>query len=247
MRFCITSIKNKRLNPIILESLTPFSQLMRLKDRVRGNIIVTGFLFLLLCSGSYDAECSGLYEVRWVDDGDTIVLTDGKRVRYTGINSPEVESEYSKAEPFGYEAREFNRRLVYLKKVRLEFDIEKYDQYGRLLAYVFLPDGTFINNAMITAGYAYCLPKKPNVKYEDLFLKSQQNAMLSNIGIWQNLNDETGEYTGNNRSKRFHLKSCPFARKIDKNSIKIYKGKRDAYRDGYAPCKKCLNENSRGD
>jgi micrococcal nuclease len=212
---------------------------MRLKDRIRGSIIVTGFLVLLLCAGSY-AECSGLYEVRWVDDGDTIVLTDGRRVRYIGINSPEVESKYSKAEPFGNEARELNRGLVYLKKVRLEFDIEKYDQYGRLLAYIFLTDGTFINNALITAGYAYCLPKKPNVKYEELFLKSQRNAMLSNKGIWQNLNDDSGEYIGNSRSKRFHLESCPFAGKIDKNSIKIYKGKRDAYRDGYAPCKKCL-------
>ena len=219
---------------------------MRLKNRIRGNIIVTGILFLLLFTGTY-AECSGLYEVRWVDDGDTIVLTDGRRVRYIGINSPEVESEYSKAEPFGDVARELNRELVYLKKVRLEFDIEKYDQYGRLLAYIFLPDGTFINNAIITAGYAYCLPKKPNVKYEELFLKSQQNAMLSNKGIWQNLNDDSGEYAGNSRSKRFHLKSCPFAGKIDKNSIKIYKGKRDAYRDGYAPCKKCLNGKSRGD
>ncbi|MBU2623322.1 MAG: thermonuclease family protein [Proteobacteria bacterium] len=213
---------------------------MRLTDRIRGNIIVTGFLFLLLCTGSY-AECSELYGVRWVDDGDTIVLTDGRRVRYIGINSPEVESKYSKAEPFGDEAREFNRRLVYLKKVRLEFDIEKYDQYDRLLAYVFLPDGTFINNAIITDGYAYCLPKKPNVKYEELFLKSQQNAMLLNNGIWQNLNHNSGEYIGNSRSKRFHLKSCPFAGKIDKESIKIYKGRRDAYRDGYAPCKKCLN------
>ena len=219
---------------------------MRLKDRIRSSIIVSGILFLLLCAGGY-AECSGLFEVRWVDDGDTIVLTDGRRIRYIGINAPEVESEYSKAEPFGDEARGFNRELVYLKKVLLEFDIEKYDQYGRLLAYVFLPDGTFINNAIITAGYAYCLPTKPNLKYEELFLKSQQNAMLSNKGIWQNLNDNPEEYIGNSRSKRFHRKSCPFAGKIDKNSIKIYKGKRDAHRDGYAPCKKCLNENSKGD
>jgi len=219
---------------------------MRLKNRICGNIIVTGFLFLLLCAGSY-AECSELFEVRWVDDGDTIVLKDGRRVRYIGIDSPEIESEHSKAEPFGYAAREFNRRLVYLKKVRIEFDIEKHDQYGRLLAYVFLPDGTFINNAMITAGYAYCLPKRPNVKYEKLFLKSQRSAMLSNEGIWENINDDPGEYIGNLRSKRFHLKSCPFAGKIDKNSIRIYKEKRDAYRDGYAPCKKCLNGNNRGD
>jgi micrococcal nuclease len=93
---------------------------------------------------------------------------------------------------------------------------------------------------MITEGYACCLPKKPNLKYEDLFLKSQQNAMLSNKGIWQNLNDEPGEYIGNSRSKRFHLKNCPFAGKIDKKSIRIYKEKREAYRDGYAPCKKCF-------
>jgi len=198
---------------------------------------------MLLCPGGY-AESSELFEVRWVDDGDTVVLSDGRRIRYIGINAPEVKSKYSKAEPFGNEAREFNRELVYLKKVRLEFDNEKYDQYNRLLAYVFLPDGTFINNAMIAAGYAYCLPRKPNAKYDKLFIKSQQNAMISNKGMWQSMNDEPGEYIGNSRSKRFHLKNCSFARKIDNKGIKFYKRKKDAYRDGYAPCKKCLNENS---
>lgn len=212
---------------------------MRFNNRIRGNLIAFCILFLLLCLWS-NAECSDLYEVRWVDDGDTIVLKDGRRVRYIGINAPEVESEYYRAEPFGDEARDFNRKLVYLKKVRIELDNEKYDQYGRLLAYVFSEDGIFVNNAMIAAGYAYCLYRKPNVKYEEMFLQSQQNAMLSNRGLWQARNDEPGEYIGNSRSKRFHLKSCRFAGKIDKNSIKIYKGKRDAYRDGYAPCKKCM-------
>jgi len=212
---------------------------MRLTNRTRSNIIVTIVLFLLLYAWSY-AECSGLYEVRWVDDGDTIVLKDGRRIRYIGINAPEVEGKYSKTEPFANKARKLNQSLVYLKKVRIEFDIEKYDQYGRLLAYVFLSDGTFINNLILTAGYAYCLPRKPNVKYEELFLKSQRNAILSNAGIWQNQNENRGEYIGNNKSKRFHSKYCPFIRKIDKSRIKIYKGKREAYWDGYAPCKKCL-------
>jgi micrococcal nuclease len=200
------------------------------------------FLFLFF-SGSY-GECSGFYEVKWVDDGDTIVLNDGRRLRYIGINAPEVESEHSKPEPFGNEAKKFNRELVYLKKVRLEFDIEKYDQYGRLLAYVFLDDGTFVNNAMISEGYAYCLPKPPNIKYEKLFLKSQRKAMISNKGIWRNLNEEPGKYIVNLRSKRFHKSGCQFAGKIDKKSLRIYTYKRDAYRDGYAPCRKCFNEYS---
>jgi micrococcal nuclease len=217
--------------------------MLKFNNHIKVKIIFSGLLFLFLCATGY-AGNSGFYEVRWVDDGDSIVLSDGRHVRYIGINAPEVESEYSKAEPLGDEARDFNRKLVHLKKVRLEFDNEKYDQYGRLLAYIFLQDGTFVNNAMITEGYAYCLPKQPNVKYEDLFLKSQQSAMLSNRGIWQNLNDEPGEFIGNVKSKRFHQKKCPYAGKIDKKGIRIYKGKRDAYHDGYAPCKKCLNGQS---
>lgn len=217
---------------------------MRFKFPIQRVSICTIFLFLLLCLTD-SAESTGYYEVRWVDDGDSIVLSDGRHVRYIGINAPEVEGEHSKAEPFGNEAKEFNKNLVYFKKVRLEFDNEKYDQYGRLLAYVFLQDGTFINNVMISEGYAYCLPKHPNVKYEDLFLQSQRNAMILNKGIWMLIKDDgPGEFIGNVKSKRFHHKKCPYAGKIDKSSIRIYNEKRDAYRDGYAPCKKCLNGQS---
>jgi micrococcal nuclease len=68
--------------------------------------------------------------------------------------------------------------------------------------------------------------------------------MISNKGIWQNLNEEPGKYIGNQRSKRFHMAACQFARKIDKKSLRLYTYEKDAYRDGYAPCRKCLNENS---
>jgi micrococcal nuclease len=216
-----------------------------LYDIIKGKILVAGFFLLLLLSALCYAGSSGLHEVRWVDDGDTVVLADGRRVRYIGINAPEVESDYSKAEPFGNEAKELNKNLVYLKKVRLEFDNEKIDQYGRLLAYVFLENGKLVNNAIVEAGYAYCLPRMPNTKYEEIFLKSQQKAIESNKGIWLNINDDSGRYTGNKKSKRFHVETCFYARKIDKKSIKIYTGKREAYMDGYAPCRKCLGQNSR--
>jgi micrococcal nuclease len=81
------------------------------------------------------------FYVRWVNDGDTIVLKDGRRVRYIGINSPEVSHDGRKTDPYADSAKNYNKRLVFAKQVRLEFDKEKKDHYGRLLAYVYLKGG----------------------------------------------------------------------------------------------------------
>ncbi|MDX2498082.1 MAG: thermonuclease family protein, partial [Desulfobacterales bacterium] len=63
--------------------------------------------------------------VKWVSDGDTIVLGDGRHVRYIGINAPEIAHDNQKAEAFGYTAKKYNQSLVRSKKVRLEVDKEK--------------------------------------------------------------------------------------------------------------------------
>lgn len=200
---------------------------------------ILGILLFILSAGNY-AYSYELYEVKWVDDGDTIVLEDGRKIRYTGINAPEVEHKENNAEPYGYKSKELNNKLVYLKKVRLEFDSEKHDKYGRVLSYVFLPDGTFVNNEIINQGFAYCLTIPPNLKYEKLLLKSQQNAMSLKKGIWQNWKESSGEYVANIRSKRFHYKKCGFAGKISKRNIKYFNSKWDAFWEGYAPCSKCF-------
>lgn len=200
---------------------------------------VISFLFLILFVGNY-AYSYELYEVKWVDDGDTIILEDGRKIRYIGINAPEIDHKDNKAEPYAYKAKQFNKNLVYLKKVRLEFDSEKYDKYGRVLAYVFLSDGTFVNNEIIDKGFAYCLPIPPNLMYEKLFLKSQQNAMSLKTGIWQNWKDSNNEYVANIKSKRFHKNKCRFAGKISKRNIIYFNTKWDAFWEGFAPCKKCF-------
>ena len=141
--------------------------------------------------------------VKWVSDGDTIVLSDGRHVRYIGINAPEIAHDNHKAEAFGYAAKKYNQTLLRSKKVRLEFDKEKYDRYGRLLAYIFLLDGTFINKEMIEKGYAYALPLKPNVKYERMLLQTQRDAMSAKQGMWRNWNDKEGEgYVGSERDRK---------------------------------------------
>ena len=135
--------------------------------------------------------------VRRVIDGDTLQLDNGKRVRLIGIDTPEVHFSkgiYQQAKRLnkdietikvlGRQATQFTKELVEGKKVRLEFDVEKYDKYDRLLAYVYLKDGLFVNEEIIRQGYAQILTIPPNVKYKDVFLEAQREAKENNRGLW---------------------------------------------------------------
>ncbi|NQT90137.1 MAG: thermonuclease family protein [Candidatus Omnitrophica bacterium] len=121
--------------------------------------------------------------VTWVPDGDTIKLTNGEFVRYIGIDTPEFHYPKGPVEHFAEEAKDFNKRLVDGKVVRLEFDVERRDKYGRLLAYVYVDD-MFVNARMIEEGYAKILTFPPNIKYADKFLKLQRKAREEHKGLW---------------------------------------------------------------
>ena len=196
-------------------------------------------LFLALLLLDEGILASQWRHVRWVDDGDTVVLSDGTRVRYIGINAPEIAHETRPPERCGPEARAFNRNLVYQKPVRLELDRERQDQYGRLLAYVFLKDGTFVNAELVRAGHAYYLFRTPNTKYDQLLLRLQRDAMAKRVGLWKRFPDKRGTYVGNGRSKRFHHPDCPFGKMISSNNRIVFRTKYDAFWAGYAPCKRC--------
>jgi len=146
------------------------------------------FIFLLLLP-SYDkntslSKTSNLFLVKRVIDGDTIQLANGEKVRYIGINTPEIHHPRKPVEYFGKEAMEFNKKLVKGKKVRLSFDVQERDKYGRLLAYVYLEDGTFVNAELVKQGYAQVATYPPNVKYQKRFLKLQEEARKAKRGLW---------------------------------------------------------------
>jgi micrococcal nuclease len=143
-------------------------------------------------SGSYDAVL-----VERVVDGDTLKLANGERVRLIGIDTPEVhESEklYRDSrksgqdikiiQALGRRAAQFTKSLVEGKTVRLEFDVEKRDKYKRLLAYVYLPDGTFVNAQIIKEGYASLMTYPPNVKYVETFTQLYREARENRRGLW---------------------------------------------------------------
>jgi len=119
-----------------------------------------------------------------VVDGDTILLTNGERVRYIGINTPETKHPHKPVEYFGREAYEYNKRLVEEKWVRLEFDIEKRDKYARLLAYVYQGD-IFVNAKLVEEGFAQVYTFPPNLKHQELFIRLQRQARENDRGLWE--------------------------------------------------------------
>ena len=136
--------------------------------------------------------------VQRVVDGDTIMLETGERLRLIGIDTPEIhesnklyrDSKRTKMDvqsikEMGNRSYQFTKNLVEGKRVRLEFDVEKHDKYSRLLAYVYLKDGTFVNAEIVKQGFASLMSITPNVKYAELFLKLSQEARENRRGLWQ--------------------------------------------------------------
>ncbi len=146
---------------------------------------------------------ANLLQVRVVRvvDGDTIQVrlpnTRTERVRLIGMDTPEVyeseklardvrESGRSREEiqALGRLASEFTKQRLDAKSVGLELDVQARDRYGRLLAYVWLPDGSLFNMVILREGYAQVLTIPPNVKYADLFLACQRDAREKMRGLW---------------------------------------------------------------
>lgn len=153
--------------------------------------------------------------VKRVIDGDTIQLVDGSRVRYSGINTPESVDRRRGVEYYGKESSNFNKQLVQGKNVRLEFDVQQKDKYGRLLAYVYVGD-TFVNAELVKQGYTQASTYPPNVKYADLFRKFENEARAQGRGLWASPDLAKNEdyYVASQRSQVFHRPECPNAKDI---------------------------------
>ena len=179
------------------------------------------------------------YLVTKVIDGDTILLENGSVVRFLGVSAPHLHRKKVEGDFFARETVRENKSLVLLKKVRLEFDVEKKDSEGRLLAYVFVK-GLFVNGELIRLGYARAAVSPPNVKYKELFLKYEKEAKEKYAGLWQEGKEESEPYyVGNKRTYVFHRPSCPLVAKIPEKNKIIFRNRVDPIRIGYVPCPKC--------
>jgi micrococcal nuclease len=134
-------------------------------------------LIIALCACNPAPETA---TVTKVIDGDTIVIDTGHRVRYIGIDTPEV---YPVQEAYGVEAWQANRKLVEGKEVRLEPDVSETDKYGRLLRYVYTDD-IFVNAELVKLGLAEAKAYPPDTKYQGLLEQLEGEARQAGRGMW---------------------------------------------------------------
>lgn len=125
------------------------------------------------------------YQVKKVYDGDTVLLRNGKKVRFLGINTPEVEGRNKSAQAGGEAAKKWLQNKLKNKKIRLEKDVEKKDKYGRLLAYIFTEDKQNINLELVKRGLATVNIHPPNLKYSNELLAAESNAEKGGLGVWR--------------------------------------------------------------
>jgi micrococcal nuclease len=126
--------------------------------------------------------------VRSVYDGDTLTLETDQKVRLLGIDTPELKGADGSPEPFAVEARDLLRRLCEGREVRLEFDAERQDRYGRWLCFVHVRDGgegRMANAEMLLAGLARVYTPGPNAKHKELLLDCQREARQAGRGSWK--------------------------------------------------------------
>ena len=130
------------------------------------------------------------YKVSKISDGDTFyVKTENSekfKIRLIGINAPEsynVGKKFRK-EYFGKEAKIFVTNLLKNKKVKLIFDVQKNDRYGRILAYAYLENGVFLNQYLVENGFAVVATFPPNVKFVEVFTKAEKSARNKKLGLW---------------------------------------------------------------
>jgi endonuclease YncB( thermonuclease family) len=148
--------------------------------------ICTVLALLLLISAMGCAVISAPPTVTRVIDGDTIEVNIGSaiyKVRYIGIDTPELDDKRAEYYALAQEATRFNRQLVERKTVRLEEDVSQVDKYGRLLRYVYVDD-IFVNAELVKQGLAWAKAYEPDTKYQDILEEAEKEARQAGWGIW---------------------------------------------------------------
>jgi micrococcal nuclease len=172
-----------------------------------------------------------------VIDGDTGLLSDGRIVRYLGMDAPELGEE------FFFEATRLNADICQDRSVRLTQEMDSVDQYGRILAYVFVRDTVMVNEAIVRAGMAHVYyPERAAMHsdYSDRLMQAQRAARLDSLGIWSVASGHAEDfYIRLMASPVFHRPECRFVAESDSERTIRYDSRAEPLDSGFSPCRFC--------
>jgi len=178
------------------------------------------------------------YAVTRVVDGDTIVLDAIGTVRLIGIDTPETVDPRKPVQAFGVEASAALRSMLDAQRVRVAYDQQRHDKYGRTLAYVYLPDGTFVNREMVRRGYAHAYLNYP-FRHMDDFRAAEREAREASRGLWGDAPFQAAAPASassrvwvNSSSRVYH---CPGTRYYGSTARGEYITEADAIAQGHRP------------
>ena len=172
-----------------------------------------------------------LYFVENVIDGDTVELKNGASVRLLGVDAPE------KGRPYSRKATEHLKRLIENSFIRLKFDVERKDRYGRYLAYIYDAKWkTFVNAEMLREGLAYLYVRRPNYSKFAELRDAQVEARRHKKGVWSRRRKREEYYIV--KGGITHRPSCPRLREW-KGEEREYERLFDALDSGAPPCRLC--------
>lgn len=140
----------------------------------------------------------GLYSINHFVDGDTIAVNMNghtESVRMIGVDTPETHKPHTPVQCYGPAAAAFTKNIIGTQKVRLQADPtnQNRDRYGRLLRYVYLPDGRLVEKELISGGYGFAYTSFPFQK-KDEFVAAEEQAKAASKGLWGNctVTDQNG-------------------------------------------------------
>ncbi len=182
-----------------------------------------------------DGKPDDRFIIKKIEDGDTVELLGGDRLRLLSVDTPE------KGQLFYDEACRFLADLTLGKTARIEFAGRRRDKYGRLLGYLYI-DSIFVNKAILEKGlgllYLFRDTELDRPETKEL-LMAQRAAMQKKVGLHSIERAKEDRYIAKQGSFRFHRPGCPSVRNLRPGSYQTFNTREEALREGLSPCRRC--------
>ena len=215
----------------------------RLRSSKNYKFLIFFFLIsVLFASTEAQAKEKQTARVQEALTGDTVRLEGGKTLRYIGLHAPPLQSLIPLVRQYGSASLEFNKKMVEGKNILIDWGSQLYDNRKDLLGYVFLEDGTFVNQEILKAGHAKVKIVPPNILYDDAFRKCELEARRNRSGLWKEEPKNPflkSEYIGEKNTKIFYLPNSAELDRIPQANLVTFSSRVQAKAAGFRPCSTC--------